>query len=344
MLRPVKVRQHLGFMEARGYSSREVLSRTGIEAGKLNDSTYLVSAEQCHSVVANMMRLTGDSGIGLRAGSATSIADLGIVGYAMSSSHTLGEAISLWAQYGNSPVGGPFTLKAVPPDRSGCWGATAVPTGISGSVYRFYVEETFAMGLTFIRVLTGQRPRMKQVQLSYPPPPHWRQYKALFKCPVHFDAPATIAMVAAPSLETPLRGSDDELRELCIRQCALLVRQIERRGPVGSRLRMMLRTQGRVPDLDGAAAALTMSSRSLRRHLQSEGTTFQRVLDEFRKDLADEYLRSGAMSSKEVAWLLGFSNTDSFRRAYKAWSRRSVDSRKVRRAGTALDQRARSVR
>lgn len=319
MLRPHTVRQHLAFMEARGFKSQAVLDKTGILLARLDDPAYLVSAEQCHAVVANMIRLSKDAGIGLIAGSDTGIADLGVVGYAMASSSTLGEAIGLWRGYGNSPVGGPFTLNMLPSERSGAWGASAVSTGISGSVFRFYVEETFAMGHAFIRILTGRRPKMQRCTFSYPAPAHWKRYRTLFKCPIEFDAEQTTAVVAAPSLDTALRGSDKELREMCIRQCSLLVRQIERGGPVSSRLRLHLRTEGRVTDLDGAAAALTMSPRSLRRHLQAEGTTFQLVLDEFRKDLADEYLRSGAMSAKEIAYLLGFSNVDSFRRAYKVW-------------------------
>jgi AraC-like DNA-binding protein len=312
-------------MEARGYPAYDVLKQTGVVAEQLNDPAYLVGAEQCHAVVSNMIRLTGDAGIGLRAGADTSIADLGIVGYAMASSNTLGQAIGLWAKYGNSPVGGPFVLKILPPDHDGLWGASATSIGVGGSVYRFYVEETFAMGVALVRSLTASRMHMKRASFSYPAPAHWRQYKTLFKCPIEFGAPQTCAMVASPSLDTAVRGSDNELRELCIRQCSLLVRQIERHGPVSSRLRLLFRSEGRVTDLDGAAEMLALSPRSLRRHLRTEGTSFQRILDEFRKDLADEYLRSGAMSAKEVAYLLGFANVDSFRRAYKSWSGTTVN-------------------
>jgi AraC-like DNA-binding protein len=58
--------------------------------------------------------------------------------------------------------------------------------------------------------------------------------------------------------------------------------------------------------------------------LQDEGTSFQRVLDEFRTDLAREYLGAGMMPAKEVAYLLGFSQVDAFRRAFKAWTGQTV--------------------
>jgi AraC-like DNA-binding protein len=67
-----------------------------------------------------------------------------------------------------------------------------------------------------------------------------------------------------------------------------------------------------------------MSARSLRRHLHDENTSFQIILDEFRADLATEYLVAGMMSAKEVAFLLGFAQVDAFRRAFKAWTGQTV--------------------
>lgn len=320
MLRPGKVRQYLYFMETRGYAKEAVLENTNINSVRLNDPAYVVSARQCHTLVANMVRLTGQPELGLKVGLGTSIATLGIVGYAMASSNNFGEAISLWVKYGNSPSDGPLALQLQLPERNGCWGAVATSISVDTWLYRFYVEETFAMGVTFGRILTGRKLHLKEAAFAYRAPPHWRKYKQVFKCPVEFNAPTTHVLVSSPTLATPMNGSDDELRELCIRQCSLLADQAERRGPVSSRLRMLLTKQGRITDLNGAAEGLNMSPRSFRRHLRTEGVTFQQVLDEFRHDLADEYVKSGAMSAKEIAYALGFANVNSFRRAYRSWA------------------------
>jgi AraC-like DNA-binding protein len=79
-----------------------------------------------------------------------------------------------------------------------------------------------------------------------------------------------------------------------------------------------------IPDMDQAASLLNTSSRTLRRRLRSEGTTFQQVLDELRRDLAREYLASGVMATKEIAYLLGFSSSAGFCRAYTAWTGETV--------------------
>jgi AraC-like DNA-binding protein len=76
--------------------------------------------------------------------------------------------------------------------------------------------------------------------------------------------------------------------------------------------------------LNAAGLALAMSSSTLRRQLESSGQSYQGIKDEFRFDLAGEYLRSGHMAPKQVAYLLGFTSPSAFSRAFKGWSGQTV--------------------
>ena len=68
------------------------------------------------------------------------------------------------------------------------------------------------------------------------------------------------------------------------------------------------------------ASKLAISSRTLHRRLQEEGTTFQKVLDELREELARHYLSVSDYSSTDIAFLLGYEETNSFYRAFRAWT------------------------
>jgi AraC-like DNA-binding protein len=68
------------------------------------------------------------------------------------------------------------------------------------------------------------------------------------------------------------------------------------------------------------ASKLAMSSRTLHRRLKEEDTTFQEVLDELREELARHYLCVSDYSSTEIAFLLGYEETNSFYRAFRAWT------------------------
>jgi AraC-like DNA-binding protein len=70
---------------------------------------------------------------------------------------------------------------------------------------------------------------------------------------------------------------------------------------------------------DAACRALKLSRRTLQRRLKAEKTSFQKVLQEVRAELAVNYLRDARLKSLEVAMLLGYSSISSFTTAFKSW-------------------------
>jgi len=67
------------------------------------------------------------------------------------------------------------------------------------------------------------------------------------------------------------------------------------------------------------ADALHVSSRTLQRRLQDEGSNFQRVLEEARHHLARHYLHNSLLELNEAAYLLGYEDANSFVRAFRTW-------------------------
>lgn len=72
--------------------------------------------------------------------------------------------------------------------------------------------------------------------------------------------------------------------------------------------------------IEAVASRLAMSKRTLQRHLQDEGESFQRVLQQTREELARHYLVNSRLSQGEISFLLGFQDTNSFIRAYHQWT------------------------
>jgi AraC-like DNA-binding protein len=63
-----------------------------------------------------------------------------------------------------------------------------------------------------------------------------------------------------------------------------------------------------------------MTARSLQRRLRDESTTFSKLVDEARRELAEDYIHDPNFSLMEIAFILGFSDFSSFSRAYKRWT------------------------
>ena len=70
---------------------------------------------------------------------------------------------------------------------------------------------------------------------------------------------------------------------------------------------------------DSACRALRLSRRTLQRRLKAEKTSFQKILNEVRAELAVKYLEDARLKSLEIAMLLGYSSLSSFTTAFKSW-------------------------
>ena len=79
------------------------------------------------------------------------------------------------------------------------------------------------------------------------------------------------------------------------------------------------RLTGQRPSIDVISQALHVSPRTLQRRLQESGSSFQRVLDEARHQMARYYLSNSVLELNEAAYLLGFEDPNSFGRAFRVW-------------------------
>ncbi len=72
--------------------------------------------------------------------------------------------------------------------------------------------------------------------------------------------------------------------------------------------------------LDNIADRLSMSKRTLQRQLKAANISYQLILDKTRLDLSNHYLSATDISVKEIAYLIGYLDTNAFQRAYKKWT------------------------
>ncbi|MBB6019982.1 AraC-like DNA-binding protein [Paenibacillus sp. JGP012] len=72
-------------------------------------------------------------------------------------------------------------------------------------------------------------------------------------------------------------------------------------------------------DICTIARELHMSERSLQRKLMQEGTTFKQLLTEARHEQARAYLSDLSLDIKEIAYLIGYQDQNSFYRAFRTW-------------------------
>lgn len=80
------------------------------------------------------------------------------------------------------------------------------------------------------------------------------------------------------------------------------------------------------PSITAVTNQLATSARTLQRQLSQEGTSYQAILASTRENLARHYLASGNLRTSEIAFLLGYNDTNSFYRAFKTWTGTTPDA------------------
>jgi AraC-like DNA-binding protein len=102
------------------------------------------------------------------------------------------------------------------------------------------------------------------------------------------------------------------------------------------------RKGGVTPDALSVARDLGVGIRVLQLKLKEEGTSFRKLLDASQAEMAQEYLKDTALGIKEIAYLLGFSDSRAFHWAFLRWTGRTPgEMKRALSAGASEGERLR---
>lgn len=258
-----------------------------------------------------------------------SIATYGMLGYAMMSSATLNQAIQIAVKYYRTA--GPLCGLFFDWHADGLSITAENTFDLDTPLLRLVIEEIFSTFPALLRLLVGREVPARHIDFSYPAPAHLPRYRQTFNCPLRFEQPVCRFEVDASALALPLVQADADSVVLFEQSCRELLAQIDRDDSLTNRVRhFLLASPGNLVNADQAARHFQMGTRTLRRRLAAEQTSYQAVLDEVRCRIAIDYLRTTALSTQEIAELLGFSEATNFRRAFLRWTQRTPASYRVR--------------
>ena len=146
-------------------------------------------------------------------------------------------------------------------------------------------------------------------------------YQQYLNCPCLFDQPRCELVYERAVLDQRSVMAHPLTSALMQETCDRLIGQAKSSNRTsGSVYRILMELPGQFPGMEAVAGMLHMTSRTLRRRLEAEGTSFQIIADDVRSTLAQEYLTKTRMSIFDIAMLLGFSDAAGLRRAMKRWT------------------------
>jgi AraC-like DNA-binding protein len=174
--------------------------------------------------------------------------------------------------------------------------------------------------VSFCRWVTMRDLQPIALELAFAPTAELEPYADAFKCDLRYNAPANALIWSRSDVMLPLPTANRLLDEVHGRIAEEYLQKVIS-SPMRNRVRGVLtpRLSDGEPTRAKVANAMGMSERTLHRRLEKEGTSFQQVLDDTRRELAEQYMSRSDLSLAEVAYLIGFGDQSSFFRAFRRW-------------------------
>ncbi len=171
----------------------------------------------------------------------------------------------------------------------------------------------------FAWLVGGQLPVVR-FDFAYARPNYADGYGPIFPAPWRFEAEHSAMWFQAERLQWPVCRDQQALRAF-MADVPVQVILPRRDAGVSGRVRAYLqRTQPLWPDLERTAMALHMAPSTLQRRLAAEGSSFQALKDQLRREVAIYRLHTSDTALSKLAIELGFSDTAAFQRAFKSWT------------------------
>ncbi len=317
--------QLVEYLEGTGVDRAAVLRAAGIRS--IDAPKAQLSQLQVEALLAAAEQASGRLDLGFELGRRLNPTSHDILGFALITSPTFGDVLRLLVSYQRliQPM---FSLKLERHDDR----VDLVYRPVVDLTHRAMrvFEETIAASnhFSFAHMFNEGLPTY-DLWLSIERPLHAERYRELTAARVHFGdtVPGLRMSLDAVLLDKPLAMSNPRAMQAAEQRCKAMLRQTQARRRWSEWCRMMLReAEDSRPTLEQLAGFVNISTRTLARYLEAEGTSFRDLALQVRTERARQMLAEGSLSVTQVAYRLGYTDVASFVRSFRAQTGRTPGS------------------
>ncbi|RKF18021.1 AraC family transcriptional regulator [Alginatibacterium sediminis] len=298
--------------------TQHLLLGSGIQIEQLSSSKTAVSFNQKLHVYRNALQLSGQPHLGLEVGINSRVSDFGMLGYAFFSSANLGDALLLGFKY--LRLAGPVLRKRMGVENGICYFQGEGLLELD-EMLPFCTEYWFSAIYSLCCEVLGAPIHSIKLSLPYPKPTYATRYADIFNCEIEFDSPMMEWQFDASILAMDIPSANAATLSTCIQSCEQIQSKLRGAHKTSERIAALLLSRpGQYPSIEQTALEFGMSSRTLRRHLDKENSSYSAIVADTRFAVASQYLEQHQLSLDEIASRVGFSDVSNFRNAFKKWA------------------------
>ncbi len=319
---PSSVQLLLDFGDSLPVQRARLLTGTGLTLTRLDDVNSVVTPQEEMGVIANLLRhIPEPAGAGLAVGLRYQLTTYGILGYGLMSSATLQDAMLMASRF--LPLTYTFVKIGFYREKGQAVVCFGRPEGLSPAVQRFVVERAMAATSRVIADMTGTTLALDAFDMEYPAPvnPSLPLPDQVSGARIRYGARMNAFRFPFAQMEHALPRANPVTAAMCERLCTELISQRRTTLTTTMIVRDFLNaaSPGSLLTLCDIAEKLHVSERTLKRRLQTEGTSFSSLQATILRQRAEQLL-AGDMSLTRIAEALGFADLSTFSQAYKRWT------------------------
>jgi len=332
-VRVAAIRELPALVDSLGGDGRRLLRRYAIDPEVLASPDALMPIETAEMLIETASAELGRADLGLLLAAREVSAMLGVLAVAVQNAPTIGEALDVLSRYlfVHSPVLS-VTRGPDPEARPGIDGVRYERVGGSPPQALDY-----GLGLVHrtLELLSGGPYGLRSVHLPHPMLAPVAVYTDFFGTDVRFQQQAAVLRVPTRLASAPVHGGDDVLRTIAGSYLRSHFTGVN--TTVGDRVRIILAESPTSPPMriESVARVLRLHPRTLQRHLSAEGSSFDAIHDEVRRDTAHRLITGTDLPFTRIAAAIGMTEQASLTRAVRRWF--GVAPRTLRREGPAVE-------
>jgi AraC-like DNA-binding protein len=305
------------YLEAHKVDAEALFKRCGLDPSLVQESRSRYSYPLLCTAFVEAAVITHNENIGLDFSKYYSPLDLNALGVTFLSSATLIDACQRLRRY-EKVVNSSLVFSIA--ESQDCIELISAVPDIPQDAARIIEDARNAVLVDLCRKGLDKSLDPVEVAFTYPEPKHTGDHFGIFRCPLMFSQPVSKVSFNIADARRPFTATN---RELALNSDQILEGMITelRQSDIISQVKRAIIDElpSGSPSEEDIAARVFVSSRTLQRRLADEGTNFRTLMLEVRRELAEKYIADKTMPLAEISYMLGFSDTSSFSRAFKQW-------------------------
>jgi AraC-like DNA-binding protein len=298
-----------------GVDSSRILKAVGISLALTNDPMSRLPVATLTRLYRACVEVTCNPCFGLTVAKFIHVSNLHALGYALAASTTLMEFCKRLERY--------FRLASQTAEISIALEGDNVLMRVRLLADVSAETEDAFMGFVVLSMRQLYKADFNPLRVAFrhaAPPSGVRPYEMLFRSEVVFSQAVPVMIFPRADLEQPLAGACSDLAQLNDNLATTYIARLDKNDVVTSvRQKIIEFLPSGSCSREEVAGAMCMSPTTLQFKLAQRNTNFHDLLDSIRKELALSYVKQSALSITEITYLLGFSDTSNFTRAFKRW-------------------------